>query len=115
MRSPIVLFCLSCGIAFCLQRWVIIFIPDQRMWWIAFLIGFAFLPRISEKSYVNLGVFVFPLVVGTAVSVGALFSVPNQQLAQVEEALGSWPQSTKKTQFLLSTFLGFYVRNQFIR
>jgi len=99
MRWPIVLFCLSCGIAFCLQRWVIIFIPDQRMWWIAFLIGFAFLPRISEKSYVNLGVFVFPLVVGTAVSVGALFSVPNQQLAQVEEAFSNFPKGMRLLYF----------------
>ena len=99
MRCPIVLFCLSCGIAFCLQRWVIIFIPDQRMWWMALLIGFALLPRVSAKSQITLAIFVLPLVMGTAISVGALFSVPNQQLAQVEQAFSTFPKGMRMLYF----------------
>jgi len=99
MRCPVVLFCLCCGIAFCLQRWVIVFIPDQRMWWMSLLIGFALLPRLSAKAHITLGIFVLPLVVGTLVSVGALFSVPNQQLAQVEEAFSTFPKGMRVLYF----------------
>ena len=99
MRCPIMLFCFCCGIAFCLQRWTIIFIPDQRMWWMALLIGFALLPRVSAKSHRTLGIFVLPLVVGTIISVGALFSLPNQQLAQVEEAFATFPKGMRVLYF----------------
>ncbi len=99
LRLSSLLFVFCCGIAFCLQRWTIIFIPDQRMWWMAMFIGFVFLPVISEKALIYFAIFFFPLAIGTSLTAGRMFTNANAHLAFVESQFASFPAGLRLMYF----------------
>lgn len=98
-RLPILLVLCCSAIAFVLQRWTIIFIPDQRMWWMTLLMGFALFPVFSPKSLIPLGIFALPLAIGTSISTQPLFAMQNQQLAMVDNAFANFPKGLRLLYF----------------
>jgi len=98
-QSTILLVLCSCGIALCLQRWTIIFIPDQRMWWMSLLMGLVLLPCLTKKNLVSLGVFSIPLAIGTSIAAGSIFAVPDKQLSMLESTFATFPKGLRLIYF----------------
>lgn len=98
-RFPVLLTVLCWGIALCLQRWTLIFIPDQRMWWISVFLGLALLPTIGSRGFPRLVIFAFPLVIGTSFVMGNVFQAPNKDLAAIDAVFAEYPTGLRLVYF----------------
>lgn len=99
MRYPALLTICSCVLAFFFQRWTVIFIADQRMWWMSLLIGLVLLPRFSKEKLITLGVFGLPLAIGAPLAMAPFFSQTNQQIAAVEKVFAGFPKKLRLLYF----------------
>ena len=96
----LMLFIISCWLlAFCFQKWTFIYIPDQRMWWMSFMMGLVVLPKLSKKHAVPLGVFGVPFAIAASLSMAPLFSVAEEEISMFETEFSKFPKELRLIYF----------------
>lgn len=99
MRFPVLLIGCCWVLAFCFQRWTYIFIPDQRMWWMSFLMALVLLPRPSKSTLLCLGIFGLPLALSASFATVPFFSESEKQLSSLEKAFATFPKGLRLLYF----------------
>ena len=98
-RFPVLLTYACAGIAVALRPWTIIYIPDQRMWYLSILLGLALLPKVGQAGFLRICIFALPLAIGSSIKVGGAFAQPNQELAAIENAFAQFPTNLRLMYF----------------
>ena len=91
-RFPAML-CVACFVpALLLTKCVIIYIPEQRIWWVTALASLALFPRLHKSSAVWIWVFAGALAIGTNMDVLKSFQRAEKDLAAAEAAFARFPK-----------------------
>jgi hypothetical protein len=94
-RLPVLLFATSACIAIALRPWTLIYIPDQRMWYLAFILGLALLPKLGQMGMTRVLIFALPLAIGSSINMGMRFDPMNKDLTAVDGVFAQFPPNLR--------------------
>jgi hypothetical protein len=91
--SALIMTCIV--IAIPLTRWFIIFLPDQRIWWIIAMASFALLPKPRGKPLFALLIIGTVFSISTNIAATQIFKQTDLQIEKVEKVFSNFPRNLR--------------------